>query len=34
MYLNYMTRYGFPVELTEEYAEEADMTVDHKGFES
>ncbi|XKG24205.1 alanine--tRNA ligase [Ureibacillus chungkukjangi] len=26
--------YGFPVELTEEYAQEAGMTVDHKGFES
>ncbi|MFC7684586.1 alanine--tRNA ligase [Ureibacillus sp. GCM10028918] len=26
--------YGFPVELTEEYAEEAGMTVDHEGFES
>ena len=25
--------YGFPVELTEEYAEEAGMTVDHAGFE-
>ncbi len=25
--------YGFPVELTEEYAEEAGMTVDHDGFE-
>ncbi|GGG27147.1 alanine--tRNA ligase [Lysinibacillus alkalisoli] len=25
--------YGFPVELTEEYAEEVDMTVDHDGFE-
>ncbi|KGR74482.1 alanine--tRNA ligase [Ureibacillus sinduriensis] len=25
--------YGFPVELTEEYAEEAGMTVDHEGFE-
>ncbi|WP_313891761.1 alanine--tRNA ligase [Psychrobacillus sp.] len=24
--------YGFPVELTEEYAEEANMTVDHEGF--
>ena len=26
--------YGFPVELTEEYAEEAGMTVDHEGFEA
>ncbi|MBJ7927992.1 MULTISPECIES: alanine--tRNA ligase [Bacillus cereus group] len=26
--------YGFPIELTEEYAEEAGMTVDHKGFEA
>ncbi|AFU15101.1 Alanyl-tRNA synthetase [Bacillus thuringiensis MC28] len=26
--------YGFPIELTEEYAEEACMTVDHKGFEA
>ncbi|PFJ15823.1 alanine--tRNA ligase [Bacillus cereus] len=26
--------YGFPIELTEEYAEEASMTVDHEGFES
>ncbi|HDR7792107.1 TPA: alanine--tRNA ligase [Bacillus luti] len=26
--------YGFPIELTEEYAEEARMTVDHKGFEA
>ena len=26
--------YGFPVELTEEYAAEAGMTVDHEGFES
>ena len=26
--------YGFPVELTEEYAEEASMTVDHEGFET
>ncbi|MGG3834116.1 alanine--tRNA ligase [Geobacillus thermocatenulatus] len=25
--------YGFPIELTEEYAAEADMTVDHAGFE-
>lgn len=25
--------YGFPVELTEEYAEEEGMNVDHKGFE-
>ncbi|WP_251549285.1 alanine--tRNA ligase [Neobacillus muris] len=25
--------YGFPVELTEEYAEEAGLTVDHEGFE-
>ncbi|MFC0296177.1 alanine--tRNA ligase [Geobacillus jurassicus] len=25
--------YGFPVELTEEYAAEAGMTVDHAGFE-
>ncbi|MBK3493374.1 alanine--tRNA ligase [Viridibacillus sp. YIM B01967] len=25
--------YGFPVELTEEYAEEVGMTVDHEGFE-
>lgn len=25
--------YGFPVELTEEYAEEEGMTVDHDGFE-
>ncbi len=25
--------YGFPIELTEEYAEEAGMTVDHEGFE-
>ncbi|WP_019242698.1 MULTISPECIES: alanine--tRNA ligase [Bacillus] len=25
--------YGFPVELTEEYAEEKGMTVDHDGFE-
>ncbi len=26
--------YGFPIELTEEYAEEANMTVDHTGFEA
>ncbi|MDM5190094.1 alanine--tRNA ligase [Bacillus sp. DX4.1] len=26
--------YGFPIELTEEYAEEAEMTVDHAGFET
>lgn len=26
--------YGFPIELTEEYAEEASMTVDHEGFEA
>ncbi|MFX3624511.1 MAG: alanine--tRNA ligase [Ectobacillus sp.] len=26
--------YGFPVELTEEYAEEAGMQVDHDGFEA
>jgi alanyl-tRNA synthetase len=26
--------YGFPVELTEEYAEEEGMTVDHEGFEA
>ncbi|MBS4222527.1 alanine--tRNA ligase [Lederbergia citrea] len=26
--------YGFPIELTEEYAEEEDMQVDHAGFES
>ncbi|MGD6889431.1 alanine--tRNA ligase [Bacillus mobilis] len=26
--------YGFPIELTEEYAEEAGMTVDNEGFES
>ncbi|RDU35099.1 alanine--tRNA ligase [Neobacillus piezotolerans] len=26
--------YGFPVELTEEYAEESGMTVDHNGFEA
>ncbi|PEL29575.1 alanine--tRNA ligase [Bacillus toyonensis] len=26
--------YGFPIELTEEYAEEAGMTVDYKGFEA
>jgi alanyl-tRNA synthetase len=26
--------YGFPIELTDEYAEEAGMTVDHEGFES
>lgn len=26
--------YGFPIELTEEYAEEANMTVDHEGFKS
>ena len=26
--------FGFPVELTEEYAEEAGMTVDHEGFEA
>ncbi|MBO1579250.1 alanine--tRNA ligase [Bacillus sp. XF8] len=26
--------YGFPIELTEEYAEEAGMTVDHAGFEA
>ena len=25
--------YGFPVELTEEYAEDVEMTVDHAGFE-
>ncbi|GHH97118.1 alanine--tRNA ligase [Neobacillus kokaensis] len=25
--------YGFPVELTEEYAEEAGMQIDHEGFE-
>ena len=24
--------YGFPIELTEEYAEEANMSVDHEGF--
>ncbi|MEN1934893.1 alanine--tRNA ligase [Paenibacillus sp. 102] len=26
--------YGFPIELTEEYAEEAGMTVDNEGFEA
>ena len=26
--------YGFPVELTEEYAEEEEMTIDYNGFES
>ncbi|MCP8967268.1 alanine--tRNA ligase [Ectobacillus ponti] len=26
--------YGFPVELTEEYAEEAGLKVDHEGFEA
>ncbi|MBD8015774.1 alanine--tRNA ligase [Planococcus wigleyi] len=26
--------YGFPVELTEEYAEEEGMAIDHKGFEA
>ena len=26
--------YGFPIELTEEYAEEANMTVDHEGFKA
>ncbi|MEK4426358.1 alanine--tRNA ligase [Solibacillus sp. FSL K6-1523] len=26
--------FGFPIELTEEYAEEVGMTVDHEGFES
>ena len=26
--------FGFPIELTEEYAEEAGMTVDHVGFEA
>lgn len=26
--------FGFPVELTEEYAEDEGMTVDHKGFEA
>lgn len=26
--------YGFPIELTEEYAEEAGMTVDQEGFEA
>ena len=26
--------YGFPVELTEEYAEEQGMTVDHEGFDT
>ncbi len=26
--------YGFPIELTEEYAEEEGMTVDHEGFET
>lgn len=26
--------YGFPVELTEEYADDEGMTVDHQGFES
>ncbi|MFJ8087499.1 alanine--tRNA ligase [Lysinibacillus sp. NPDC095746] len=26
--------YGFPIELTEEYAEEVDMKVDHEGFEA
>ncbi|MEC3839058.1 alanine--tRNA ligase [Bacillus amyloliquefaciens] len=26
--------YGFPVELTEEYAEDEQMKVDHKGFET
>ena len=26
--------YGFPVELTEEYAEEEEMKVDHTGFEA
>ncbi|ANU16976.1 alanine--tRNA ligase [Planococcus maritimus] len=25
--------YGFPVELTEEYAEDEEMTIDHAGFE-
>jgi len=26
--------FGFPIELTEEYAEEVGMTVDHEGFEA
>ncbi|WP_422123091.1 alanine--tRNA ligase [Planococcus sp. X10-3] len=26
--------YGFPIELTEEYAQEAGMSIDHAGFES
>ncbi|MEG0471241.1 MAG: alanine--tRNA ligase [Solibacillus sp.] len=26
--------FGFPIELTEEYAEEVGMTVDHEGFET
>ena len=26
--------YGFPIELTEEYAEEVGMTVDQEGFET
>ena len=26
-------QYGFPVELTEEYAEDENMAVDHEGFE-
>lgn len=26
--------YGFPIELTEEYAEEAGMTIDYEGFEA
>lgn len=25
--------YGFPVELTEEYAEDENMKIDHAGFE-
>ena len=31
---NFTTPYGFPVELTEEIAEEAGMTVDREGFEA
>ena len=34
MFSVYMTRIGFPVELTEEYAEDEGMTVDHEGFEA
>ena len=30
-HLHLYDTYGFPIELTEEYAEEANMTVDHEG---